>query len=1200
MAANNAVLTDENGQYDDWVELYNAGDAPVNIGGMFVTDDLAQPTKWQLPDNAPVTTTIPAGGFLLLWFDGEPSQGALHVDTKLGAGGEDIGLFANDGTTLLDGFSFGPQTANISYGRELDGGGGLVFFTAPTPGASNTSSISSDFAARPIASVPDKIFTAPFEVSLMSTTPGAFIRYTLDGSEPVANSLPYAGPIPIAQHTSLRARAFAPGYAPSSVATYTYLADVGHTFPIVALSFRAADFFDGATGIYPNFMEDWERPVHVAFFENDGLPGFSQSGAAKIHGTGSAHFAQKSLKIKAIADNGDGFFKHPIYTDLPFEEHKSFLLRNAGQDWNVTMFRDAFVTSLVGDRSDVGAIIEPPRLYLQAFRPGVAYLNGEYWGIHNLREHMKADYLAAHFGLREDEIDLLDNDNEASSGDFNRWNFLLQFLQANHFADDANLELLGTFLDLPHFLDYNVFNVLIDNADWPGNNYRRWRQRTNDAQWRFLSFDYDFSFGLLKLEPDTLLFNTGDASANSLLRALDSTSVTWPNPWWATLPFRKAMENEGFRRDFINRTADFLNVLFEPQRVTGRLAEFQALYEPEIQRHFDRWSPGWNPWADNLLKIKQFGEERPAFLRQQFVDYFNEISGVGTLHLQASPPQGGGISISTLHFAPENLPWSGQYFTGVNIPVQAVAAPGYLFSGWSSPALTAASGTINLGASATLVAYFEKGSTATDSIIINEINYHSPDGPFDSGDWVELFNPHGHTVDISGWVLGDEGGGYFNLPANTVMPAGGYLVVVGDDTAFSQVYPFTNNKIAAFGDGLHGFKLNNNGELIWLKNAGLLLMDSVRYDDEQPWPIGADGMGSSLQLVVWHANNALSQFWKANLPTPGLPNAAPYESQSIDFQPILPKYTTSLPFVLVATASSGLPVFFDVVSGPATISGQTVTLTGVEGIVTIRASQPGDNVWEPALPVLRSFHVSFAPYYCPAKADRPWLEWIERVQFGEIDHLSFKTAYGNFTDQTTPVILGQTLPLTVTPAFSWEVFEQYFRAWIDYNRDGDFEDAGELVMESVGAGPVGADVQIPDNAPIGETRLRIAMQRGQFPSPCQDFEWGEVEDYTVLLMNGDQNQGPPTTPDASAAKMFLFPNPVSSLLKAQFDTHETGPCGLSVVSTSGTTVLAERFYFNSGSHLVELDVSGLPDGTYWLVAAPKNQRALVGGFAKQQ
>ncbi len=138
LASNDTCCTDEFGGYDDWVEIYNAGSEAVDIGGMYITDDLAEATQWQIPTHLLDSTTIAPCGFLVLWCDKESEQGILHVEIKLSGDGEQIGLFASDGVTPIDTLTYGEQTADISYGRFPDGSDTWQLFTTPTPGISNT------------------------------------------------------------------------------------------------------------------------------------------------------------------------------------------------------------------------------------------------------------------------------------------------------------------------------------------------------------------------------------------------------------------------------------------------------------------------------------------------------------------------------------------------------------------------------------------------------------------------------------------------------------------------------------------------------------------------------------------------------------------------------------------------------------------------------------------------------------------------------------------------------------------------------------------------------------------------------------------------------------------------------------------------------------------------------------------------------
>jgi len=135
MAANEGTLADEAGEFDDWIEIHNTSLASLDVGGMYLTDDLSKPLKWRIPDG----TVIPGGDYLLIWADNEPGQGPLHATFTLKAGGEAVGLFDKDifGNTQIDALTYGAQTVDVSYGRTPDGGDAWRTFSTPTPGWSN-------------------------------------------------------------------------------------------------------------------------------------------------------------------------------------------------------------------------------------------------------------------------------------------------------------------------------------------------------------------------------------------------------------------------------------------------------------------------------------------------------------------------------------------------------------------------------------------------------------------------------------------------------------------------------------------------------------------------------------------------------------------------------------------------------------------------------------------------------------------------------------------------------------------------------------------------------------------------------------------------------------------------------------------------------------------------------------------------------
>jgi hypothetical protein len=123
-------------EYDDWIEIYNESDAPINIAGMHLSDNPDDPFKFKVPDTNSEKTTIPAHGYLIIWADGDGSQGELHANFKLSAQGETVGLYYIDGRTI-DERTFGAQSDDVSSGRSSDGSLTWTTFNTPTPGAAN-------------------------------------------------------------------------------------------------------------------------------------------------------------------------------------------------------------------------------------------------------------------------------------------------------------------------------------------------------------------------------------------------------------------------------------------------------------------------------------------------------------------------------------------------------------------------------------------------------------------------------------------------------------------------------------------------------------------------------------------------------------------------------------------------------------------------------------------------------------------------------------------------------------------------------------------------------------------------------------------------------------------------------------------------------------------------------------------------------
>lgn len=136
-AFNDGSIVDENNEADDWFEIFNPNNFAVDLAGWYVSDALADLTKYRFSTTG-TDSIVPANGWLLVWADNQSAQGNLHTNFSLSStNGEDLVLVGPDGVTIVDQVSFGPQAEGVSYGRQTDGGTPWVTFDEPTPGASN-------------------------------------------------------------------------------------------------------------------------------------------------------------------------------------------------------------------------------------------------------------------------------------------------------------------------------------------------------------------------------------------------------------------------------------------------------------------------------------------------------------------------------------------------------------------------------------------------------------------------------------------------------------------------------------------------------------------------------------------------------------------------------------------------------------------------------------------------------------------------------------------------------------------------------------------------------------------------------------------------------------------------------------------------------------------------------------------------------
>ena len=850
-------------------------------------------------------TLIP---FLTLGFNEQPENGRgvaeatrlqdvqidyPHTNFKLSSAGETVVLSTADGT-VIDEITYPPLAADESYGKSTDGSD-YVYFTEPTPGAANDTPGFASRSTVPELTIAGGFYSQTVQVGISNSENASQTFYTIDGSVPTESSPNFGdGAVEISSTVTLKVRKIEAGKVPSDVVVESYFINEEHDLPVVAVSTHPDNLWSDESGIYvigtngipgwgvyenggANWNQDWEIPIHFELFETDGSKAFGVGAGAKIGGAWSRSNPAKSLKIYFRSEYGANALEYQMFESKEIDSFQSIVLRNSGNDFSSqghSMFRDGLMTTLVQNTEND----------IQAFRPAVLYLNGEYWGIHNIREKINEHFIESNSTADADDIDLLQGGGEkdfpnsfgATHGTVEHYDEMMSFIISSDLNDPELFAQVEELIDIDNYIDYMIAQIYYANTDWPGNNIKLWRSRSEGGKWRWILYDTDFGFNLSY---------GGQVWHNTIDFALEPNGPGWPNPPWSTILFREMVESEKFRQMFVNRLADMMNSVYEPSYVEDVIDSLAGLIASEIPRHManqtrsGNWGGSVSEWNNQIGVLKDFANQRPQYMQDFITQQTNNGGKFGfgamrSVRVTVSDLNHGYVRVNRLDV--DRKSWTGQYFSGTKIPVTAIARPGYRFAGWSGD-IQSQSKTIEVGAGVELVANFEE-SQAGQELVINEIMYHSSDGN-DSEDWVEIYNPGSSSINMSGFVLKDDDDTHsFIFPDETSIEPESFLVVAKELVKFNAVYPGTDSVIGDLGFGLSG-----NSDKVRLYNADGLLLDSLTYDDEAPWPVDADGSGYSLELIDAQSDNALASNWRASthaLGSPGLENGLSVSKES--------------------------------------------------------------------------------------------------------------------------------------------------------------------------------------------------------------------------------------------------------------------------------------------------------------------------------
>ncbi|MBQ7460634.1 MAG: lamin tail domain-containing protein [Bacteroidaceae bacterium] len=687
--------------YGSWIELYNPTSASISIRNMYLTDGL---NEYRLTSSH---GTVPAGGFKTLWFDHYQTDGSygtnskLQIPFKLECEGGTISLLNTDKSPVCS-VTYPEAVPRCSWARKTDGGEEWGVTGEPTPDASNApSSFASYRLQAPRVNTDSRVFSEPFVIRVTYPTT-ATLRYTTDGSTPTLDNGETSsnGRFEISSTTILRLRLFRSGSLPSPVVTRSYIyQNHGYYLPVLSVVSDPMHFFDDKIGVFVrgsngvsgngqssacNWNMDWERPVNMEYLvpvkkttddgqqatdeleqTEDGCTKYSPilnqemdleicGGWTRAYGGGWGDDryweARSSFRLKTDQRyEGVKVIDYPVFPMKPYNKYRCWQVRNGGNDTNHRI-KDAAIQVMVL-RS--GFYVD-----CQDYQPAHVFLNGEYFGMLNIRESNNKHFAYSNYGIDFDDMDQFDLSNakyNQKMGDNVAWNQLKSLAKRLAQYDlEETYQQICELLDIDEYINYMALECFIGSSDWitNTNNVKGFRSRT-DGKFHFVLFDLDSAFAITNMLNQVLNTSAG-ADVDDLFRSL--------------------MKYDPIRRQFMDAFCIVNGSVFEPTRCEEIVREIYN--NTNYALSFERNSSSLG--LISTIRSAHNDSERMNYMSNNFHPQFSLNA-----NLSSNIPE------ARLSLNGQEIPtgkFEGPLYSYKQLPVliTAKAPAGYAFEGWLS------------------------------------------------------------------------------------------------------------------------------------------------------------------------------------------------------------------------------------------------------------------------------------------------------------------------------------------------------------------------------------------------------------------------------------------------------------------------------------------------------------------------------------
>ncbi|HRX57486.1 MAG TPA: lamin tail domain-containing protein [Eubacteriales bacterium] len=589
---------------DDWIELYNGSAGDVSLDGWSLTDDFAEPDKLQLSG-----VTVSAGSYYVIDLASAGESAAFGISFE----GESLFLLEPDGRPHNI-FRTGVLSAGVTSGRIVsDETTERVFFSEPTRGEANSSVSFSGYACLPAFSETELYWQDAFSLVIDAASDNAVVRYTTDGSYPTEESDVFSGAIDIDESCVVRAVSFQSGLLPSACISMTYLFSEPHTIPVVCV---AAEPDELKPVLKTTQRENKpECASELSYYDESGAFCVSFRAGLRAKGRSMLRYSQKSFSVKLRGRYGQTSVTYPFFGESDIITYSAFSLRSGGQDRGRARLRDSYFSRLAE-----GLFINNIQTQIVAL-----YLNGSFYGIFDLNEEQDESYLASHYGVDEDAVDVINRNDEVKEGSADEFLRVREFAAEEDLSDDAVYTQFCEWVDVDYFTDYLVFRSYIADTDLINQAY--WRSQDYSVKWQPILFDLDYGlYGneyAQSYKKDVLSQYFSEDGVPSADKSKTYFEI-----------YIGLKKNAGWRKQFVERYVELMHTTLSPENMLALLDEMEGDYLTEMPRQVEAigFPSSIESTQQGLEQLRDAIQQRPAYaleyLKENFpdeADYIDEL-----------------------------------------------------------------------------------------------------------------------------------------------------------------------------------------------------------------------------------------------------------------------------------------------------------------------------------------------------------------------------------------------------------------------------------------------------------------------------------------------------------------------------------------------------------------------------------------------